>query len=428
MRSRADPYQALRLTLAGLQPAGGLPATRRTLEAGRKAVAQALREAILAEVPAFSASGNPELLSDLDTHIAEHIEEMLRLLAGGEPGELDFVAAQARRRAELHFPLEAMLHSYRCGHRVLSQWLREILMAAHPARAEASISAVADFAIAYTNAISTRMASEYVAQTRLLAEAEGDRKTELLNILLSGHDEADARVAWLLKRAGYLEQRQSYCIAVVQSINPAEMELPGRAGRIVSAIGAAVAATPIRMLAGLRNNVVVAVLSDRRRQSGWTAPQTALAGRLRPLLLGLGPAVLVGLSSDQPSTSFLPKALNEAMIALDFASVTRRVVPFSELPIRNLMLHSGGAYVRSVAPGWIKALVDADAKAKGGLIATLHAVADADLNVQAAGRRLGVHANTVYARLARIRDLTGLDGQRHHDLVELLLAADCWAR
>jgi sugar diacid utilization regulator len=47
------------------------------------------------------------------------------------------------------------------------------------------------------------------------------------------------------------------------------------------------------------------------------------------------------------------------------------------------------------------------------------------MNVQKAGRRLGVHPNTVYARLGRIRDLTGLDGQRHHDLVELLLAADC---
>jgi sugar diacid utilization regulator len=189
-----------------------------------------------------------------------------------------------------------------------------------------------------------------------------------------------------------------------------------------------VAATPIRMLAGLRNNVVVAVLSDRRRQSGWTAPQTALAGRLRPLLLGLSPAVLVGLSSDQPSTSFLPKALSEATIALDFASVTCRVMPFSGLPIRNLMLHRGGDYVRSVAPGWIAALIAADAKAKGGLIASLRAVADADLNMQAAGRQLGVHANTVYARLARIRDLTGLDGGRHHDLVELLLAADCWGR
>jgi sugar diacid utilization regulator len=38
---------------------------------------------------------------------------------------------------------------------------------------------------------------------------------------------------------------------------------------------------------------------------------------------------------------------------------------------------------------------------------------------------LDVHANTLYARLKRIRELTGLDGQRFHDLTELLLAVDC---
>jgi DNA-binding PucR family transcriptional regulator len=53
-------------------------------------------------------------------------------------------------------------------------------------------------------------------------------------------------------------------------------------------------------------------------------------------------------------------------------------------------------------------------------------MADADLNVQAAARRLGRHPNTVYTRLVRIRDLTERDGQRYHDLNELLLAADCW--
>ena len=146
--------------------------------------------------------------------------------------------------------------------------------------------------------------------------------------------------------------------------------------------------TPVRILTGIRNNVVTAVLSDIRRQSGWTAPQTILAERLRSLLLGLGPAVLVGMSTDQPSTSFLPSALHEATIALDFASVTKRVVQFSDLPIRSLMLHRGGDYVRLVAPNWVAALINADPKAKGSLIRTLQAVADADMNVQKAGRQL----------------------------------------
>ncbi len=385
-----------------------------------------MREAVLAEVPAFSTSGNPEILPSLAVHAGEHMQELRRLASGGEVDDFAFVKLHAQRRAEQFFPLEAILHAYRCGHRILSRWLRDAAIAHQPENVESAIAAVADFSIEYTNTISTIMAAEYVAQTRVLAEAAGDRRTELLNTLLNGYDESDAKSARLLKRAGYLEQRHSYCIVVAQSINPAEMELPERVQRIVSALTAAVAATPIRILAGIRNSMVTAILSDVRRQSGWTAPQATLALRLHPLLMTLGPAVLIGVSTDQPSTSFLPRAFQEATVALDFASVSRRVVQFSELPLRSLMLHRGGEYVRSLAPSWIASFVEADVKAKGSLVTTLRALADTDLNVQEAGRRLGVHPNTVYSRLGRIKDISGLDGQRHHDLVELLLAADCW--
>ena len=419
-------HRALREALSLVAKTGVVPHAAPSLDAGMQRVASALREAVLAEIPAFSTSGNPEILPSLDAHANEHIQEIRRLFDGGDVGEFEFVRAHAHRRAEQHFPLDAILHAYRCGHRILSRWLRDAAIAAHPRSVEGAVSAVADFAIEYTNSVSTIMAAEYVSHTRILAETEGDRRTELLNILLSGYDESDARAARLLKRAGYLVQRQSYCVVVAQSTNPAEMELPERAQRIANAISTAVDATAIRMLVGIRNNIVTAVLSDVRRQSGWTAPQTNLAERLRPLLLGLGPAVLVGTSTDQPSTSFLPRALHEATIALDFASVAKRVVQFSDLPIRSLMLHRGSDYLRSVAPNWAAALVDADEKAKGSLVRTLRVLADADMNVQEAGRQLGVHPNTIYSRLGRIKDVTGLDGQRHHDLVELLLAADCW--
>jgi sugar diacid utilization regulator len=166
-------------------------------------------------------------------------------------------------------------------------------------------------------------------------------------------------------------------------------------------------------------------MSASRRQSGWTAPQTALAERLQSLLLQWGPAVLVGVSADQPSTSAIPKALREATVALEFASVARRAVLFSALPARSLLLHAGGEFLRATQPAWAAGLMAANDGANGGLLKTLAALADADLNVQKAARNLGVHANTVYARLGRIRELTGLDGQRHHHLVELLLVAEC---
>ncbi|MDP1866273.1 MAG: helix-turn-helix domain-containing protein [Bradyrhizobium sp.] len=412
--------------LVWLVSAGVLPQASHALRASMQDAGRALRDAVLTEVPAFAASGNPEILPTFSQHVDDHMRQILRLFDGGEVGPFEFVRQHARLRAEQRFPLEAVLHAYRCGHLILSHWIRNAATKCSPANLEGAISAVADFAIEYTNLVSSIATSEYVAHTRLLAQAEGDLRTELLNILLSGYDESDARVARLLRRAGYLDQRQSYCVAVAQPVNAAEMENPARAQRIVNAITDAVAGISLRKLAGVRDNLVTFIFSDRRRQSGWTAPQANLAERLHPLLLTLGPSVLVGISADHPSTSFAPRALHEARIALDFADHANRVIGFSTLRLRSLLVHHGSSYLQSAPPAWASALASADVRAEGILVQTLRAIADADMNVQKAARLLRKHPNTVYARIERIRELTGLDGQRYCDLTELLLAADCW--
>jgi hypothetical protein len=418
-------HGALRRALARLAEIGIVPAASAALDHNMQDARSMLRDAVLAEVSAFSDSGNPDVVPELDRHGSEHVDEIRWLFGGGEIGGFEFVRAYAHRRAAQRFPLEAILAADRCGIRILSHWLRDAASAAGFAGQEDTTSAVTDFAIEYTNTVSSITTAEYVDRIRALAEAEGDRRSELFNILLNGYDESDGRVARLLKRAGYLEQRQAYCIAAAQPINISEMESPARAQRIANALSETLAAASIRILVGTRNNAVVAVISARRRQSGWTAPQANLAERIRPMLLVLGPAVLVGVSGDHPSTAFLPKALHEATIALDFASVENRVVQFSDLPIRGLLVHRGTEYVRSAPPNWVAALVTSDAKAGGTLVQTLRAIADADMNMQKAARILGKHPNTVYARIERIRDLTGLDGQHYHDLTELLLGADC---
>ena len=112
-------------------------------------------------------------------------------------------------------------------------------------------------------------------------------------------------------------------------------------------------------------------------------------------------------------------------LALDFATVSERVVPFYSLSIRRLLIHRGVDYVQPALPGWFFCLRDADVKLQGALVKTLRAFADADMNVQGAARHLHVHANTIYARLQRIEDVTGLNAQRYHDLTHMLLVADC---
>jgi hypothetical protein len=425
MSVAALDLRPLRQAHARLAELGVAPEAAASLHASAREAVATLRGEVLKEVRGFSDSGNPRILPELGEHVKAHVDEILSLLGGAEPGDFAFVREHARLRAEQRFPLELTLHAYRCGHRVLSRWMRDAAAAIAPQSLDRAIAAVADFAIEYTDVISAVMAAEYVAHTRVVAAAEGDRDAELLNVVLAGYDESDGRIARLLRAGGYLDQRRSYCVLAIRSANPSEMDNPERARRILTSLADLLSATNIGSLAGLRDGVVVAVTSIVRRQSGWTAPQSSLAERLASELLQWGPSVIVGVSADHPSTSSIPRAQREACAALEFAGVDRRVVLFPALPVRSLLVHAGGEYVRAAAPAWSPALFAADAKADGNLLKTLAALADSGLNVQEAGRRLGVHANTVYGRLARIRDLTGLDGQRFHDLVEMLLAADC---
>jgi len=418
---------SLQAGVDALRAYGVVPGVAEALRDGLDAVREALQETVLEEVPAYSDSANPETLPDLDTHLREHVARITALLSGSRDGDFGFVGEYAERLAQQRFPLEALLHTYRCAHKVLSPWLRDIALAhaddtAHVRRV---VAAVADFAIEYTDAISTEATSTYVSHTRLLAEAEGDRRTELLNTLLHGYDESDSRAAQLLRRAGYLEQRQSYCVVAARSVDPREMENAARAQRMADSIGATLAATPLRTLVGIRDNLVVAVVSGTRRQSGWTAPQSLLADRLMPQLRRVGPAALIGMSNDVPSTSHIPRAAREAKLALDFASFTERVMPYSSVSLRQVLIAHAKDSMQTALPAWLDDFVRADARARGKLVATLRAYADADMNVLQAAKLLSVHPNTIYARVQRINDITGRNPLSYHALTEMLIATEC---
>ena len=206
-------FDALRATLDALRGHGVIPGVAERLGAGRERFTAELGSTVTGEVSAYKESGNPEVIPELEAHLDEAIEQACRLLAGDRIRDLDFVAEHARRRASQKFPLDAILHAYRCLHRSLSRWVRDAALetADETAQLRRVVAAVTDFTVEFTGALGTILTAEYVAHTRILAEAEGDRRTRLMDTLLSGYDESDRVAAQLLRRAGYLEQRQSYC-------------------------------------------------------------------------------------------------------------------------------------------------------------------------------------------------------------------------
>jgi hypothetical protein len=397
------------------------------LGASAGAVAAQLQEAVLVDVPEFSKSRNPDLLPELALHGREHVDEIVRLLRGGGLGRFEFVHEHARRRAEQRFPLEATLHAYRSGHKVLSRWLRETaLTAGAPAEdAQRTIAAVADFAMEYTDAVSTTFAGTYSSRSILLADVAGDQRSQLLQMLLAGHDESDVRASRILREAGFLDERQSYCVALARSVDPTEMLDASRARRLADSVEQIAAEMAVRRLIDVHANKVTVVFAAVRRDSGWTAPRSSLAKRVRAALSFVGNAAVIGVSNDVPSTSHIPTAFREAAAALELASVSQRVVQFSEIPLRRLLLHFAAEDFRRVLPAWAGEFYDADDSARGSLIATLRAYASVDMNVLQAAEALGVHPNTVYARLQRIFDISGLQPRSFSALTDLLIVCDC---
>ena len=421
-----DPDDPIAAAIRALRPHGIVPQVVTPLRQARPGASESLRESVLGEVSAWSESGNPDVMPDLQAHLESHLDEVERLLQGSAPADWGFVREFAERHADGRFPLEALLHTYRCMHKILSTWIRDAALAAadDTAHVRRVVAAVADLAIEYTDAVSTVATSSYVEETRRLAEAEGDRRTELLNTLLQGYDESGSQAALLLRQAGYLKQRQSYCVVAARSVNPGEMENPARAQRMADSIGDVLAATPLRTLIGVRDDLVIAVISGMRRLSGWTAPQSLLADRLMPHLKKVGPAALIGMSNDVPSTSHIPRAAVEARLALDFAGFAERVVPYSAISLRQLLVSHARNNMQPALPVWLEAFEHADTRARGRLSDTLRAYADADMNVLQAAKRLAVHPNTIYARAQKISDITGKSLLSYHDLTELLLATE----
>ena len=425
MDERPDS-RALRDALARLGQAGVVPAVAAPLAADAGRITAELRQAVLDGAPAFTESGNPDVVPELAEHLEAHVQEICRLLGGGLPGDLDFVREHAERRASQRFPLDALLQSYRILQRTLSTWVRDAALevADESAHLRRVVAAVTDLVIEHTGSAGSLITSEYVRHTRRLAEAEADRRSALLNTLLDGYDEADQTAAGLLRRAGYLQQRQSYCVALARSVDPREMESAPRAQRMADAIGEALAPVGVRTIIGIRDNHVVAIFSATRRTSGWTAPQSSVADRVFPALRRVGPAALIGLSNDAPSTSHIPRAAHEARLALDLANVANRVARYSDISLRQMLITQARSVAPSSAPAWAEKLITADKR--GVLAATLRSYADCNMNAQKTALSLGIHPNTVYSRLQKVERLTGLDALRFHALSELLLALD-WA-
>ena len=419
--------EALDAALRHLRRLAVIPAVGRRLGSEAADAGLELAKQVAENVDAYTSSANPDVLPSVEAHFQHLATDVAKRLAGGGQSDNEFVHHYATQTATQKFPLDAVLDGYRKIQHSLLVWIRGAALDASDKDASVRrvVAGINEFTLAYLANVASLATAEYVQRTRRIAEAEGDQRTELMTILLGGYDESDTRAAQMLRRAGYLEQRQSFCVAVARSVDPREMENDARATRMADALSTALKDLPVRTIVAVRDSMVIAIVSANRRMSGWTAPQSLLADRINPALRTVGPAALIGLSTDAPSTSHIPRALNESKLALDFATVTNRVMPYADIPFRHRLVRLAQRDIKSTLPVWLPPFQAQDAKAAGALTQTLIAYADADMNVLRTAKLLNLHPNTIYARLQKIHSVTGLNALSYHALTELLLATEC---
>lgn len=122
-----------------------------------------------------------------------------------------------------------------------------------------------------------------------------------------------------------------------------------------------------------------------------------------------GLATGLGVSLDATGVARLPESLEEARLALEFASAARPLMHFAEIDLPEFLIRRADKTAFRLIPASMRDPIGADGGQPGELSRTIRAFAECNLNVKQTARRLDVHPNTVYFRLNRIRKLTGTD-------------------
>jgi PucR-like helix-turn-helix protein/diguanylate cyclase with GGDEF domain len=383
----------------------------------RDAVPQTLFAAVLRNSPDFQSAHDEGFAREGTDHAREHFD-MLLTVASNRPVELlpdpfAFIRAHAVLRARQQFPLTALLHAYRLGQTGLWAVMREAVLSLAAGKDEtiASLLLLSDFIMEYSDITSTILTEAYLAEERVLNSHRTRLRAALIEDLLRGLPPRDAEAAAWCEQQG-IRPGLHQAIAVARPLSPRPDDPRPVLHSFSMAMEQSLAGTGIGKLVDIRREEVIAIgVHD-------DAPARRMAAALRSAALPL--SIGIGISLDAPDTAALPRAYEEAERALGFAGPERQVVALAEIELGEFLLHRPDAVAFRLIPAWAERLTRLDRSKAGELTRTIRAFTDCSLNVKRTAKRLGLHTNTLYFRLNRIRSLTGVDPRSFSGASELL--------
>jgi DNA-binding PucR family transcriptional regulator len=390
------------VAVASRQSAGEVPEDLRRLASAfaddAKAFADALTEAIYAEIPELGAGGDEQAKEELRRSAEANIELAFRMLAEGRAAQpadtpqqaLDHARSLVRRGASL----AVVLRAYRLGHALAWERLAEaIVEAVAPADQPPLLARSSRHLFGYIDAICDRIVDEHEAERARWVRSAAAARTDTVGAILDSRPvDRDAASRTL----GYELRRHHVGLLLWRDAGPDDVGgLEEAAGALVSAAGFD---DPLLLPVG----TLLWGWVGTRDVPGEDAMEALRTTRLPP-------QVHAAIGEPAADVDGFRETHREALHAHRVACLAGRrggsVIRYRSVELEALLAADLPRARRFVARE-LGALAAAD-DATTRLRVTLQIFLEENASNVRAARRLGIHQNTVAYRVTRAEELLG---------------------
>jgi PucR C-terminal helix-turn-helix domain/GGDEF-like domain len=384
-------------------------------------------ELLQQESPEYRNAVDDEFSRESKAHCGELLQTIVAIAAGraGKRGTglFDFVRTHAEWRARRQVPLIASLHAYRLAHRTYSEISqRELSLHDRPEEIVRSLTLLSDFWIQLFDHVGAVLTEAHVAEEGLIVAQNTRSYVALIDGLLRGTPPDDAESQRLCTLCG-IRSGARMAVAIVrphprESGRAADVEVSLRS--FVRLIEQVLPPSRFGRLVDIRNGEVIVIAcseSDTARALTRCLQQSSFARRA-----GKGLSARIGISLDVTDVAHLPRAFEEARMTLDFTGPTKPLMHFAAIDLSDFLVRRADRAAIRLLPGWVAHFQTQHSEKTADFSQTIRVFADCSFNVKRTARRLGVHTNTVYFRLNRIKKLTGVDPRTFSGMTSVLTA------
>jgi hypothetical protein len=394
-----------------------------TLNQRKSEVERAALDGLQRENPQFERATSKQFRDEALGHCNDILQLMLAIAqgcaSGLEPDPFDFVATHAVRRARQQFPLAGSLNAYRLAHKGYWEVMRNAVAALQGPESEKTdcLMILSEFLLEFFDRVSGVLTDGYITEEKRLVARRARTHVALIEDLMHGRQPGDLEAQALCERCG-IRAGASMAVVIGRPRTTGNGGTAGHSGalaRLSERFHQALDSPALVMLIDIRNDEVLAIIAGGAETSRRVQQALgAAAAELTEVNAG------IGISLDASEIAALPQAYQEAERAVEFTESARPLMHFADIDLMEFLVRRPDAAALRLIPDWAGRFLDIDNGKSGELTRTISQFADCNFNVKRTARHLDLHTNTVYFRLNRIRELTGIDPRSYSGLSLLL--------